>query len=123
MGKKPVVKGTIPHPDVAIRLRAIMAEFGYEYNWMMAEACGANESAVNPWVNGDHLPRVNEMLTLSKKAGVSLEWIYAGNTNESNPKEVKLNQRIANGDIKTKRQRGASRPLRQSAAGRRATSK
>ena len=64
--------------DVALRLRAIMAEFDVVGHRAMSELCGASTSSVNNWLHGYNLPRVPEMIQLSVNTGITLDWIYRG---------------------------------------------
>lgn len=106
------LKSIMEHPDyelrvkVASRLRAIMAEFGYHTYIMFGEACGVDPGSINNWVNPRNkgsLPRVPTMITLCEKTGLTLDWIYRGQSIGMDGRlAVRLEDRIKHNDVKQK---------------------
>jgi hypothetical protein len=80
---------------VAVRLRAMMAEFEVVGNREFGEMLGTTGSVVNNWRLGYNLPRVPEMIRLCEQTGVTLDWLYRGHVVSMDPKLTgRLSKRI-----------------------------
>jgi hypothetical protein len=64
--------------EVAVRLWALKALCEIKSNPELASICATSASAVNNWLRGYNLPRIPEMIMLSEKTSVTLDWIYRG---------------------------------------------
>jgi hypothetical protein len=72
--------------EVAVRLRAVMAELRIEDNREMGDVCGVTAGVVNNWLHAYNLPRVPEMIRLCHRSGITLDWVYRGHIGAMDPK-------------------------------------
>ena len=61
-----------------LRLKAARLALGVERQDVMANVLGVQPSAYNNWEKGVRLPDVAAMTRLLHRAGISLDWIFAG---------------------------------------------
>ena len=84
-------------PEVAARLRAVMADLECLNNKAFADRFGTTESAVNNWRLGYNLPHVPEMIRLCEQTGITLDWLYRGFVGTIDPElALRLNRRMQN---------------------------
>ena len=87
-------------PEIAARVKAVMAEFHIVSNKAMGERCGATTSAVNNWRLGYNRPPAPKMKRLCEETGMTLDWLYCGLVGSMDPKLAKRLNRRAKDELK-----------------------
>jgi transcriptional regulator with XRE-family HTH domain len=77
--------------DVGDRLAVLMEELDIPSITKLAEFLGVKRSKVSNWRHGYNFPPVESVWVLTRKAEVTLDWLYGGDTQLlPNTKRVRL---------------------------------
>lgn len=57
------------------RLETIVSKIGHR---AFARMCGLSETALRKYINGESTPNIERLISISKAAGVSIDWLVTG---------------------------------------------
>jgi transcriptional regulator with XRE-family HTH domain len=75
-----------PHATIAEQLQKLRTENGHTVE-RFAEVCGVPPTTAREWLNGTGLPRMETAAKIVEAFGVSLDWLFFGDTKPRYPWE------------------------------------